>query len=65
MDNEIFCPHFFTNITCHSEERSDEESKNNKQDSSLTAQNNKKKQIGCGGCKRQMISYEKQLELKE
>ena len=65
LDNEIFCPHFFSTITRHSEERSDEESKNNKQDSSLTAQNDKKNKIGCGGCKRQMISYDKQLELKE
>ena len=26
LDNEIFCPHFFSTITRHSEERSDEES---------------------------------------
>jgi len=61
LDNEVFCPHFFSNITCHSQERSDKESKV----SSLTAQNDKKNKIGCGGCKRQMISYDKQLELKE
>ena len=65
LDNEIFCPHFFSNVLCHSEARSDEEYKNDKLDSSLTAQNDKKNKIGCGGCKRQMISYEKQLELKE
>jgi len=44
LDNEIFCPHFFT---------------------PLKNDTNTSKQIGCGGCKRQMISYEKQLELKE
>ena len=77
LDNEIFCPHFFTNIPCHSEEWNDEESTNNKldsslrsewqhwQDSSLIAQNDKRNKIGCGGCKRQMINYNKQLELKE
>lgn len=44
LDNEIFCPHFFTPL------RKD-----------ITNSN----KIGCGWCKRQMISYDKQLELKE
>jgi tRNA/tmRNA/rRNA uracil-C5-methylase (TrmA/RlmC/RlmD family) len=44
LDNEIFCPHFFT---------------------PLKDDRNSSKQIGCGGCKRQMISYDKQLKLKE
>lgn len=67
LDNEIFCPHFFSNIPCHPEwnEGYNLYSSLRSEWQYWPAQNDKKDKIGCGGCKRQMISYDKQLELKE
>jgi len=49
-DGKIFCPHYFThNVWSVEHGMSDV----------------KPFQIGCGGCKRQVMSYAKQLELKE
>lgn len=52
-DGEVFCPHFFSNLQDNLDikKASNEELPRHK--------------IGCGGCKRQMISYQKQLELKQ
>lgn len=50
LDGEIFCPHFFSSIN---------------KDWSVELWKPKSAKIGCGWCKRQLISYPKQLELKQ
>ena len=58
LDNEIFCPHFFSNIQTERHPSLSGEGQGGRLQANLS-------KIGCGGCKRQMISYDKQLELKE
>ena len=52
-DGEIFCPHFFSNLQDNLEVKKTSDKKLPKH------------KIGCGWCKRQLISYPKQLELKQ
>lgn len=51
LDGKIFCPHFFSML------------ENNAARWTLHAEPSRK--IGCGGCKRQMLSYATQLKLKQ
>jgi len=69
-DWEIFCPHFFSNITPLTKggsEGSNPESTQPPLSPSQRGMDQKlpKHKIGCGWCKRQLISYPKQLELKQ
>ena len=70
LDNEIFCPHFFTPLNNTKSPlnplfENEGTLANNTPSLSKRGQGGDFNKIGCGGCKRQMISYDKQLELKE
>ena len=65
-DGEVFCPHFFSNL----QDNLDIEVNCEAKESALGYKKASDKElpkhkIGCGWCKRQLISYPKQLELKQ
>jgi len=64
VDGEIFCPHFFhwvQSAKCRVQSMSSDTS-----NSELwTLNSTLPRKVGCGGCKRQMLSYANQLKLKE
>lgn len=65
LDWEIFCPHFFSTPFMKGGQ-GDSHSKNNEVPSLIKSEHgNNSAKIWCGWCKRQLISYQKQLELKE
>lgn len=60
-DGEIFCPHFFSNLQDNLDIKTSFSPLWKKERSGEIL----KHKIGCGWCKRQLISYPKQLELKQ
>lgn len=60
VDGKVFCPHFFhwmQNAECRMQK--------NESHSEFWILNSELRKVGCGGCKRQMLSYTNQLKLKE
>ena len=59
-DGEIFCPHFFSNLQDNLDIKTNFSPLDKEGSGEIW-----KHKIWCGGCKRQLISYPKQLELKQ